>query len=221
MKVVVAFGGSLMRFSREYFQKLRETLKDLSEKHKFYIVVGGGRIAREFIKFGREMGLSEEKLDMIGIDVTRLNARFVSYILGANEDIPKTTDEAKGMKGEIVVMGGTTSGHSTDAVAAELAEKVDADMLVIATDVDGIYDKDPKRYPDAKLFREISVERLIEMCGTEWKKAGENVVIDGPALEIIRRSKYDTVVINGRNPDNFKRVLSEGDLFGTKIIREG
>lgn len=221
MKVVVAFGGSLMRFSREYFQKLREILKDLSKEHKFYIVVGGGRIAREFIKFGREMGLSEEKLDMIGIDVTRLNARFVSYILGANEDIPKTTDKAKGMKGEIVVMGGTTPGHSTDAVAAELAEKVDADMLVIATDVDGIYNKDPKKYPDAKLLREISVERLIEMCGTEWKKAGENVVIDGPALKIIGRSKYDTVVINGRNPDNFKRVLSEGDFFGTKIIREG
>jgi len=218
MKVVVAFGGSLMRFSREYFQKLRETLKDLSKEHKFYIVVGGGRIAREFIKFGREMGLSEEKLDMIGIDVTRLNARFVSYILGANEDIPKTTDEAKGMKGEIVVMGGTTSGHSTDAVAAELAEKVDADMLVIATDVDGIYDKDPKKYRDARLYKKIHVNELLRLAGGGWRKAGENVIVDAIACRVIKRARIKSIVLNGRNLKQLENAIYGKQFIGTEII---
>ena len=118
-------------------------------------------------------------------------------------------------------MGGTTPGHSTDAVAAELAEKIDADLLVIATDVDGIYDKDPKKYQDAKLFREISIDKLIEMCGTEWKRAGESVAIDGPALKIAKRSRYDIIVVNGKKLDNLKRALLKEDFIGTKIKREG
>jgi len=221
MNVVIAFGGSLIDFDKDYFQKFKRMIEEISKEHRLFIVVGGGRVAREYIKFGREMNLSEEELDVIGIDATRLNARLVSYILKANRDIPESTDEAKNLKSKIVVMGGTTSGHSTDAVAAELAEKIDADLLVIATDVDGIYDKDPKKYQDAKLFREISIDKLIEMCGTEWKRAGENVAVDGPALSIAKRSRYDIIVVNGKKLDNLRRAILKEDFTGTKINREG
>ena len=220
MNVVIAFGGSLIDFDKDYFQKFKRMIEEISKEHRLFIVVGGGRVAREYIRFAREMNLSEEELDVIGIDATRLNARLISHILKANREIPKTTDEARNVKSKIVVMGGTTPGHSTDAVAAELAEKIDADLLVIATDVDGIYDKDPKKYQDAKLFREISIDKLIEMCGTEWKRAGENVVIDGPALNIAKKSGYDIIVVNGKKLDNLRRAILKEDFIGTKIKRE-
>lgn len=221
MKIVIAFGGSLIDFDKTYFNDLRELIRELSKHHKLYLVVGGGRVAREYIRFGREMKIKEEDLDRIGICATRLNASMISFILDANRKIPEGTDEAKDMKARVVVMGGTTPGHSTDAVAAELADKVKADLLIIATDVDGVYDKDPKKYSDAKLYKEIGIDDLIKICGLEWKKAGDNVVIDGIALGIIKRSMYDVVVLNGKNLDNLKRALTEGSFVGTKIKREG
>jgi len=219
--VVIAFGGSLLNFDREYFEKFRKFIIKLSREYKIYLVVGGGKTARNYIKFGREMGVSEEKLDRIGIDATRLNARLISCILDANNIIPESVEDAVDTHSPVVVMGGTLPGHSTDAVAAELAYKSGADILVIATDVKGIYDKDPKKHSDAVLYNELYVEDLIDRYGTEWRKAGENVVIDGPALDIIRKATYRVVVVDGRDIENMEMAIRGKDFVGTKIKRRG
>ena len=204
--VVIAFGGSVLSFDKDYFKNFREFLERLSEEFRIYVVVGGGKVARKYIQFGREMGIDEEKLDRIGIDVTRLNARLISYIVGADGFVPENTDEAAKSNAPIVVMGGTTPGHSTDTVAAELAEKTKASILLIATDVKGVYDKDPKKHADAKLLETLYVEDLIESFGTGWEKAGDSMVIDGPALEIIRKGNFRVAVVDGRD------ILSPGSV---------
>ncbi|HEC80910.1 MAG TPA: UMP kinase, partial [Thermoplasmatales archaeon] len=153
--------------------------------------------------------------------VTRLNALFIASLMDeVNKVIPSTTCEAAVVDKPVVVMGGTTPGHSTDMVAAELASKVVAERFVIATDVDGVFDKDPKKHRDAKLFDEVTVEKLLEMCGTEWKKAGENTVIDGPALNIIRSLNCDVFVVNGRNLDNLRNAIYGKSFVGTKIKKK-
>jgi len=219
--IVISIGGSVILsddIANNYFQKLKKTLEKLGNNYKFYIVVGGGKTAREYIKFARKMNFNEDFLDEIGIDITRINAKILSNYLGLSEiDIPKTTDIAKSISKPIVVMGGTIPGHSTDMVGAELAEKTNAEKFIIATNVDGVYDKDPNRYDNAKLITEISIDDLIKKYGTEWDSAGKNIVIDGPALKIINDAKIQTYVINGKEINQLENVILNKDYKGTVI----
>jgi uridylate kinase len=121
------------------------------------------------------------------------------------------------MNNPIIVMGGTTPGHSTDMVGAELSEKTNADKFIIATNVDGIYDKDPNKYSDAKQIREISIKQLIQKYGISWEKAGSNVVIDGPALKIIEKAKIPTFIVNGKRLDQLEKAITNQSFDGTII----
>ena len=219
--VVISIGGSVLfsnAVSQGYFLKLNSLLHALSEKYKIYMVVGGGKKARKLIKKGRDEGLSEEELDQIGIDVTRENAEALSDKLDdSNIVIPKSTDEAKTMPEKIIIMGGTTPGHSTDMVGAELAQKTNASKFIIATNVDGIYNKDPNQFSDAKKYDEITIDELIKQHGTDWKTAGKNTVIDGPALEIIHKANIPTFVLNGKNLDEIEKAITNKKFNGTKI----
>lgn len=219
--IVISLGGSVILsegVSPDYFEKLNELLNSLADEYKIFIVTGGGKTARTYIEMGRAIGFNEEILDELGIKATRINAIFLSKVISrSNKKIPLTTDEAKKIRNRIVIMGGTTPGHSTDMVGAELAEKTKAVKYIIATDVDGVYDKDPKKYPDAKKLTEISVENLIKEQGVKWDTAGKNMVIDGPALRIIRRAKIPTFVLNGTKLDEIRKVINNQKFNGTII----
>jgi uridylate kinase len=220
-KIVVSIGGSVILSEDadiSFFNELKILLKKLSKNFKIYLIVGGGKTARTYIKLGRKLNFEEEFLDEIGIDVTRANAKLLTNIIGiSNRDIPPTTDEAKSIDKPIVVMGGTTPGHSTDMVGAELAEKTNASKFIIATNVNGVYDKDPNKYSDAKQIKETSIDKLIEEHGTEWSAAGKNVVIDGPALQIIKRAKIPTFVLNGKRLDQLEKAITNQQFNGTVI----
>jgi len=220
--IVISIGGSVL-FSDDidasFFKKLNTLLIKYNKKYKIYIVVGGGKTARKYIRLGRKLGLDEKKLDEIGIDTTRLNAKFLTSIIqDSNKIIPCDTEEAKNMKDfSVIIMGGTTPGHSTDMVGAELAHITNASQYIIATNVDGIYDKDPNKFKDAKKIDEIKIENLVEKYGTTWNKAGKNIVIDGPALDIIYKHRIPTFVLNGKKLDELEKVLNKKDFNGTKI----
>ena len=220
--IVISMGGSVLLADEadiNFFKKLVQVLTKSSERYKIFIVVGGGNVARKYIQLGRSLKIDEKKLDSFGIAVTRLNATILINILeNSNIEIPCTTNQARSIEYPIVVMGGTTPGHSTDMVGAELAEKVNAELFIIATNVDGIYDKDPNKYSNAKHLKEITVDQLINHYGTEWKSAGKNIVIDGPALEILKRAKVSTYVVNGKRLDQLENVINKQSFHGTKII---
>jgi len=219
--IVLSIGGSVI-LSEEadvsFFRKLASLLKKISKQYKIFIIVGGGNVARKYIKLGRDLKFNEKILDSIGIYITRVNAKILTNIIEeSNKDIPCTTSDAIDIDKPIIVMGGTTPGHSTDMVGAEIAEKTGADLFIIATNVDGIYDKDPNKYPDAKQLKEVKIDQLIERYGIKWKSAGKNVVIDGPALEIIKRVKLATYVVNGKRLDQLEKALTNQSFDGTKI----
>ena len=219
--IVISIGGSVILSEGadvSFFNKLKTLLEKLTKNFKIYLVVGGGKTARTYIKLGRKLNFEEEFLDEMGIDVTRANAKLLTNIIGiSNKEIPATTDEAKKIDEPIVVMGGTTTGHSTDMVGAELAEKTNASKFIIATNVNGVYDRDPNKYSDAKQIPEISIDELIKEHDTEWGTAGKNVVIDGPALQIIKRAKIPTFVLNGKKLNQLERAITDQKFNGTKI----
>jgi uridylate kinase len=220
--VVVSIGGSVVLSNEAdalFLTKLTSLFKKISNEYKLFVIVGGGKIARRYIQLGRELGFDEDTLDLIGIDVTRVNARIITNLLGvSNKEIPHATNEAMKLDFPIVVMGGTDPKHSTDTVGAELAEKTHAVRFVNATNVDGIYDKDPNTYKDAKQLKEISIDQLIRQYGTKWGAAGKNIFMDEPALAIIKRGKITTFIVNGKRLDQLEKALFGQPFDGTKIL---
>jgi len=114
-------------------------------------------------------------------------------------------------------MGGTLPGHSTDFVGSEIASKTKAEKFIIATNVNGVYDKDPNKYIDAKQIKEITADELINKYGITWKSAGMNVVIDGPALNTIKNNEILTYVLNGKKIDELEKALLDKKFNGTVI----
>jgi uridylate kinase len=220
--VVVSVGGSVVLSDEaniDFLKRLAVLLKKIGRQYRLFVIVGGGTIARRYIQLGRELGFDEDTLDLIGIDVTRVNARIITNLLGvSNKEIPRTTDEALDLDFPIVVMGGTDPKHSTDTVGAELAEKTHAIRFVNATNVDGIYDKDPKKFKDARQLKEVTIDHLIAQYGTTWGAAGKNIFMDEPALAIIKRAKIPTFVVNGKRLDQLEKAMLGKPFDGTTIL---
>jgi uridylate kinase len=220
--IVVSIGGSVVLSDEAdalFLKKLTILFKKISKEYKLYVIVGGGTIARRYIQLGRELGFDEDTLDLIGIDITRVNARIITNLLGiSNKEIPHITNEAMKLNRPIVVMGGTDPKHSTDLVGAELAEKTHAIRFVNATNVDGIYDKDPNKYKDARQLKEVTIDSLITQYGITWGAAGKNIFMDEPALEIIKRAKIKTYIVNGKRLDQLEKALIGESFDGTKIL---
>jgi len=184
-------------------------------------VVGGGSLARDFIKVARAMGLSESDQDKVAINVSRLFAQLLAIRLGDLElgRIPTSVDEvAEGLEtGKIVVMGGIRPGMTTDAVAAMVAERIGAELLVKATDQEGIYTKDPRKHPDAEKIDVLSFDDLVQFFEQNKHKAGIHQVLDPEAVRILQKERTKTVVVNGFKPENVMLAV-RGERVGT-IIR--
>jgi uridylate kinase len=223
MRVVVRIGGSVVASPPDpkIMSKYASLLRELKEQgHQLIVVVGGGSVARNFISFARDMGLSEFDQDEVAIRVSRLFAHLLTMRLGnlGLENVPASVDEAvQGSKtGKIVVMGGVKPGMTTDAVAAMVAERVRAELLVKATDQNGIYTKDPRKYPDAEKIDTLSFDDLFQLFEENKHRAGIHQVLDPEAVRILQRERTKTVVVNGFKPENILSAV-RGEKVGTLI----
>ena len=214
MRIVITVGGSIIIKDHDdrNFKEYAKVLKDMNKEHDLYIVVGGGRTARDYIKIARELGASEALCDDIGIDVTRLNARLLITALGedAYPYVPENFNKALeySTSNKIVVMGGTEPAHSTDAVGSILAEFLKADLVINATSVDGLYSKDPEKHQEAEMIDEITPSKMMEMLSDKDMKAGTYEFLDKTAIRIIERSGIKTRIINGKQPSNLKKAIN-------------
>jgi len=222
--VVISIGGSIIAtesMDAQFVKKVAALIREESKKFKIYAVVGGGKTARNYIDAARKLGADESTLDDIGIAATRLNARLLIAALGnaANPVPPEDINDAAalGKCYEIVVMGGTVPGHTTDAVAASLAEKVGAKRFINATSVDGVYTADPKKDKNAKKIEHLTHRELMEIVAKNGMGAGVNSVIDPVAALILFRSKLETVVVKGSDLAQLKKAIEGKDCGGTVV----
>jgi uridylate kinase len=215
MKVVVALGGSVISPENSSFLKtVADLIARAEEEYDMYVVVGGGSTARKYIQAARPFSADERYLDGIGIAVTRLNARLFNVFF--KNTVPETIDDALNLPTP-VIMGGTVPGQSTDAVAAALAGRLRAERLVIATNVDGVYDRDPKHHADAKKLETVTIAALKKMAGGPWKNAGASTVVDSIACAIIEREKIPTIVVNGLQVEQLENAIYGKKVKGTVI----
>jgi len=223
MRVVVRIGGSVVAspVNTELMSKYADLLRALKkEGHEVAVVVGGGSLAREFIAIAKNLGLEEQAQDEIAISVSRLFAQLFLKKLGdvSGRKVALTLDDAAEClsEGKIVVMGGLKPGITTDAVAALVAERVKADLLVKGTDQDGVYDKDPRKHADAVKLDRLSFDDLPRIFEENKHKAGMHQIIDPEAVKVLKRERVKLIVVNGFKPENILAAVN-GEKVGTVV----
>ena len=221
-RVVIKLSGSI--FSQDLhnnsIKEYAEMFSHISKKVHPIVVAGGGKIARLYINLARSLGSDESTLDIMGIEVSRLNARLLIAALDGLAYLQVPTDlENVAMavqSGKIVVVGGLHPGQSTNATSALIAEKIKASKFLNATDVDGIYDTDPNKNKNAKLFKEVTIEQCLKILQRKSSMAGTYDLMDIVALKVIERSNIVTRVLRS-DVSNIKNAINGKHWIGTEI----
>jgi uridylate kinase len=223
MRIVVRIGGSVVAspINTDLMSKYADIIKAVKQNgHSVVVVLGGGALAREFIGIAKKLELDMNGQDEIAISCSRLFAQLFLKKLGdvACNKVAVTLDEAAQCLGEgkIVVMGGLKPGITTDTVAALVSERVDAELLVKGTDQNGVYDKDPRKHPDAVKLDKMALEDLAKVFEHNEHKAGIHQIIDPEAIKVLKRKRLKLVVVNGFNPENMLAAIN-GENIGTII----
>ena len=190
------------------------------------LVIGGGNMIRG--RDSEDYGLDRVSLDEIGMLGTVMNALAVktaldsmkipAKVLSAVSISPITElysrERAKEyMKAGNIVMFGAGTGHpffSTDTAAALRASELGLDCVIKGTKVDGIYDRDPMKFPDAKFFPELTYSEAIS----------RNLnVMDMAAFALCRENKIPVWVIDVQTSGAWVKNIIEGADVGT-IVKE-
>jgi uridylate kinase len=204
-------------------EKYVSILKTLSEKYKLVVITGGGRLARHYIDMARNIGVvSNYWLDLIGIDVSRLNALLLIASMEGRA-YPKPYESLSELLSalpysNVLVAGGLIPGQSTASVAVQSAEAVGARILYYFSAVSYVYDKDPVKHVDAQPFKEITATRLKEILAQK-QLPGEYALIDDKALDMAVRSGIEICLIFFKHPEKIFESLN-GLNPGTRILPE-
>jgi uridylate kinase len=197
------------------------TIRDMGVE--IAIVLGAGNLWRG--KDGLDHGMDRATADHMGMLATVMNALALADALRhvGIEPRVQTAIEMKAVaepyirlrairhleKGRVVILGAGTGNpyFTTDTAAALRAMEINAELLVKATKVDGIYDTDPKTDPQAKKFHTIS---YIEALNMGLK------VMDGTALTLCMENKMPIIVLNLWDSDSLGRAIM-GEAVGTLV----
>ncbi|MFX0022832.1 MAG: UMP kinase [Candidatus Hermodarchaeota archaeon] len=228
---VIKIGGSLLFTEGKVLditkiQSFCQIFKKSNNSNTNVIVCGGGMIARDYINAVRSFYGNEALCDLFGIELSRINSKLLiaSFDDFAYPLVPKSMEELSMalLFNKIIIMGGLQPGQSTTSVALEVSEFINAEELIILTDVDGIYDKDPKKFDDAKLLKSLTYKELHEIIldssGDKQAAAGEYRIFDAVSLQILKRSNIKTVIMSGKNLIEFEKYWNgEVDITCTII----
>ena len=232
-RVLLKLSGEALSSAEYAFDpKLLSRLADeLNEVHQLginlAIVVGGGNFIRG--KMMEQMGVDRVQADYMGMLGTVINALAVQNAL-EQKGVPTRVQTAIEMqkvaepfiqrrairhleKGRVVIFGaGTGSPYfSTDTTAALRASEIGADVILMAKNgVDGVYDSDPKKNPNARKFDRLSYMELLQR---------ELQVMDSTATSMCMDNDIDLIVFNMNEPGNILKAV-KGDNAGTIITRK-
>ena len=220
-KIVIKLSGKVFGMDNaKIIQNYADFLIKISKICQPVVIAGGGVIARHYISHARNFNVDESTLDELGIEISRLNAKLLIYALKnkAYSHPPTNLQQVKHAvdDGLIVVAGGLHPGQSTNGTAALIAEKIQAEQFLNATDVDGVYDMDPNKFKKAKKFKSIELKNLKNILVHEDSVAGGYDLMDIVALKIIERSKIKTRILKA-DPKIIEKAI-KGDKVGTEII---
>lgn len=216
-KIVISLGGSVIVPDKVDVKFLKD-FKNLIEKYpkdRFIIICGGGKLARNLQKSAKKVkGVTNKDLDWVGIYATRINAQLLRKMLNVKSEVIKNPNDRISSKERIVVAAGWKPGFSTDYDAVLLAKNIKAKMVINMTNVDYVYDKDPK-LKGAKPIKETTWKELKKIVGSEWKP-GLNMPFDPIASKEAEKLGLEVAIV-GKDIPNLGKVFSGKNFKGTLI----
>jgi len=221
---IISIGGSLIapepgidwKFLKEFRQLILQLIK---KGNKFYLIAGGGRTSRNYVAVARRVvKITAEDLDWLGIHATRLNAHLLRTIFReqAHPQIIKSPTFRLVSREKIVVAAGWKPGWSTDYVATVLAHEYDIKTIINLSNIDYVYNKDPKKFKDAKKLAKISWSAFRKLVGNKWDP-GLNAPFDPIASQKSEKLGLEVIIMNGKDINNIKNYFNNKKFKGTVI----
>lgn len=227
-KVVMSIGGSLIvpnggidtKFLSELNKFIREQLAN-NPNRQFFLVAGGGSTARHYIDAGRKAighELTRDDLDWLGIHATKLNAHLVRTIFRdiAHPYIIKHYEIIRKAIEPVVVAAGWKPGWSTDYDAVLLCEDYDIKEIINLSNVNQVYDKDPRENRNAKAIDKVSWGDFRKIVGDKWTP-GMNTPFDPVASKKAQELGIKVVFMGGHDFENIRNYFNGKKFLGTVI----
>jgi len=222
--IVISLGGSLIvpnnidvNFLKD-FKKL--ILSQTKKGKKFVIITGGGKICRNYQEVAKDISNpSNEELDWLGIASLKLNAELLRVIFGqyaCNKVVYNLSNKFSFNK-PIVIGSAYKPGHSTDFDTIQAAKTIGAKKIINLSNIDYVYDSDPKINSNAKKFKKISWIEYRKLIPKEWNP-GLNSPFDPIASKMAEKEKMEVTIMNGKSLSNLAKYLNKEKFLGTSII---
>ena len=223
--IIISVGGSLIvpsDIDTSFLKNLKKIVEKQVEKNKRIVMVcGGGKIARKYqtAAKGISKDISEADADWLGINATRINACLVKSIFGRNAyiNIIKNPTKEISARENIIVAAGWKPGFSSDYDAILLAKNLGAKKIINLSNIDYVYNKDPKKFKNAKKIEKMSWEEFRGLIPDEWEP-GLNSPFDPVASKEAQKSKMEVIIMNGKNLKEVEKCLN-GEKFKGTIIK--
>src|SRR3989344_560651 len=220
-KIIISLGGSLI-IPEEIDMGFLKSFKELILSHvakgkKFIIITGGGKIARKYQAAAKELSNpAEEDLDWIGIASLKLNAELLRVVFGkdAHDKIIADLTEALQFNTPILIGSAYEPGHSTDWDAVMAAKNIGAKKMINLSNIDYVYDSDPRQNPNAKKIEKTSWAEYRKIIPKEWT-SGLNSPFDPTASEVCEKEGIEVAIMNGKPIDNLAKYLNGEEFQGT------
>lgn len=222
--IVLSIGGALIapnEVDSEFLSGLNTFIREHVKKgRRFFLVAGGGKTARKYRDAGKAVigTMTEEDLDWLGIHATRLNAHLIRTIFEdiAHPRIIENYDKRlRDWKEPVVIGSGWKPGWSTDYDAVVLARDYGANLVINVSNIQWVYDSDPRENPKAKPIEKMTWEDLQKLLPSEWAP-GINAPFDPVAAQLSKKLGLTVIVTNG-DFENLNKIL-EGDYFKGTVI---
>ena len=220
--IILSLGGSLIYpedFDFNFLKKFKQVIeKYIKKNYRFVIICGGGKLARNFQQVAsKSKKLSNKELDWLGIYATKINAHLLKSVFNehADENIISNPNLKIKFRKNIIIASGWLPGWSTDYDAVLLAKNLRIKEIINMSNVDYVYDKDPKKYGNAQKIEKINWQDYSKLISHKWK-AGMNVPFDPVAAKEARKSGIRVNII-GKDLKNLENLLDGKKFKGTII----
>lgn len=222
-RTVISLGGSLVvpdGVDTAFLRAFKEIIEArIAAGEKFVIIVGGGKTARTYITAGQQLAdFSSKAQDWLGIYATRFNAEFVRLVFGdlAYERVVIDPDAPLETEKPIIFGAGVKPGQSTDAVAVALAKNAGARKVLNLSNINYVYDKDPKANPDAVALKSLTWSQYRTLIPAEWQP-GLSTPFDPTASKEAEAIGLEVMILNGSKLDEVRKCLA-GEPFDGSVI---
>lgn len=226
-KVVISVGGSLIvpedGIDSQFLQQLNYFIREQLARNKnrqFFLIAGGGRTTKHYQTAARNVlrhQITDDDLDWIGIHATRLNGHLLRTIFRdiAHPVIIDDYSVIRKLVEPVIVGAGWKPGWSTDYDAVLICKDYGVKTIVNLSNINKVYDKDPKIFKEAKPIDRISWDDFRKIVGNKWVP-GMNIPFD-PIAALKAQGLGLKVVLIGRDFENIRKYFDGEEFIGTII----